>query len=104
MNIALLERKCEVTGMATATVQIRMDSELKKGAEQAFRDMGLNMTSAITMFCRQVLNQGKIPFEIVRHSQEYNATTLKAMDDTLAGKNLSEEFSSVDEMWEDLNA
>jgi hypothetical protein len=33
-----------------------------------------------------------------------NAATRKAMDDTLAGKNLSRTFDSVDEMWDDLNA
>ncbi|MGM9579644.1 MAG: type II toxin-antitoxin system RelB/DinJ family antitoxin [Anaerovibrio sp.] len=90
--------------MATSTVQIRMDSELKKDVEQVFRDMGLNMTSAITMFCRQVLNQGKIPFEIRLSKNGYSASTIRSMDDTLAGKNLSREFTSVDEMWENLNA
>lgn len=89
--------------MATANVQIRMDADLKKATEQTLKSMGLTMTSAITMFCRQVTNQGRIPFEIVAPDVP-NRTTRKAMDDTLAGKNLSKVYDSVDDMWKDLNA
>lgn len=33
-----------------------------------------------------------------------NAETRKVLDDALAGQNLSPPFSTVDEMWADLNA
>ena len=89
--------------MATANVQVRMDADLKQSAEDTFKSMGLTMSSAITMFCRQVVNQGRIPFGIVAGSTP-NEETRKAMQDTLAGKNLSRTFDTVDEMWDDLNA
>ena len=89
--------------MSTATIQVRMDSALKQETEAALKSMGLSMSTAIHLFCRQVVNQGRIPFEIVA-SNLPNAATRKAMDDTLAGKNLSRTFDSVDEMWDDLNA
>ena len=41
-----------------------MDENLKKQAETLFDDMGLNMTTAITIFAKAVVRQGKIPFEI----------------------------------------
>lgn len=50
--------------MATTSVTIRMDENLKKQAETLFEDMGLNMTTAITIFTKAVVRQGKIPFEI----------------------------------------
>jgi DNA-damage-inducible protein J len=50
--------------MATANVTIRMDEGLKRQAERMFRDMGMNMTTAITIFAKTVVKQGKIPFEI----------------------------------------
>lgn len=92
--------------MASANVQIRMDAELKKETEKALKSMGLTMSTAITLFCRQVINQGRIPFDIVmpQHSENFNKETRKAMDDTLKGKNLSRTFDTVDEMWDDLNA
>ncbi len=89
--------------MSTATVQVRIDSALKKETEAALKSMGLSMSTAIHLFCRQVVNQGRIPFDIVAPTIP-NAKTRKAMDDTLAGKNLSRSFDTVDEMWEDLNA
>lgn len=89
--------------MATATIQVRMDSALKKETEAALKSMGLSMSTAIHLFCRQVVNQGKIPFEIVAPYVP-NAETRKVLDDALAGNNLSRSFATVDEMWEDLNA
>ena len=88
--------------MATATIQVRMDSALKKETELALKSMGLSMSTAIHLFCRQVVNQGRIPFEIVVPNN-FNSETRKSMDDTLAGKNLSRTFDTVDEMWDDLN-
>ncbi|WP_294157918.1 type II toxin-antitoxin system RelB/DinJ family antitoxin [uncultured Selenomonas sp.] len=89
--------------MATANVQVRMDADLKRSTEDTLKSMGLTMSAAITMFCKQVVNQGKIPFEIIAGNTP-NEETRKAMQDTLAGKNLSRTFDTVDEMWEDLNA
>ena len=89
--------------MANATLQVRMDADLKREAEATLRSMGLSMGTAIHLFCRQVVNQGRIPFEIVA-PPSMNNETRQAMEDTLAGKNLSRKFSSVDEMWEELNA
>ena len=89
--------------MPTTTIQVRMDSALKKETETALKSMGLSMSTAIHLFCRQVVNQGRIPFEIVAPSVP-NAETRKVLDDALAGKNLSRSFSNIDEMWDDLNA
>ena len=50
--------------MATTSVTIRIDEELKRQAEALFDDMGLSMTTAITIFLKAVVRQGKIPFEI----------------------------------------
>ena len=50
--------------MATTSITIRMDEKLKKQAETLFEDMGLNMTTAFTMFTKAVVHQNKIPFEI----------------------------------------
>lgn len=47
-----------------ASVTIRMDDKLKKQAEKLFEEMGMNMTTAITIFAKAVVRQGKIPFEI----------------------------------------
>ncbi len=50
--------------MGTTNVTICMDENLKKQAELLFDDMGLNMTTAFTIFVKAVVRQNKIPFEI----------------------------------------
>ena len=89
--------------MSTATIQVRMDSALKQETEATLKSMGLSMSTAIHLFCRQVVNQGRIPFDIVAPNTP-NAVTRKSMDEALAGQNLSRSFDTVDEMWEELNA
>jgi|BioPla2DNA2_1021312.scaffolds.fasta_scaffold81833_2 DNA-damage-inducible protein J len=56
----------------TINVNIRMDEDLKKQAEQLFSDLGMNMTTAINVFVRQAISYGGIPFEIVRREDFYN--------------------------------
>lgn len=47
-----------------AQINIRMDDDLKQRADALFEELGLNMSSAFTLFVRQSLRQGGIPFEI----------------------------------------
>lgn len=75
--------------MATTSVTIRIDENLKKQAEALFDEMGLNMTTAITIFTKAVVRQQKIPFEIAVDPfySETNQTHLrKAIVDLEAGK------------------
>ncbi len=46
------------------TTTLRIDERLKKDCEVVFDDLGLNMTSAITLFLRQVVKQRGIPFAV----------------------------------------
>ncbi|MCL2548952.1 MAG: type II toxin-antitoxin system RelB/DinJ family antitoxin [Symbiobacteriaceae bacterium] len=48
----------------TVNLNIRVDRELKENAEAFFAALGLNTTTAITLFMRQSLREQKIPFEI----------------------------------------
>jgi len=41
-----------------------MDTELKNDMEVILLDMGLSMSSAMSIFARKVVRNGKIPFEI----------------------------------------
>ena len=51
--------------MATTNVTIRMDKELKAQADELFSALGLNMSTAMGVFCRQAVRLGKIPFELL---------------------------------------
>ena len=58
----------EVINMATTNINIRVDSELKQSAEELFNDLGLNMSSAITMFLKSAVSYDGIPFELKRNA------------------------------------
>ena len=88
--------------MPTTNINVRVDENLKKDADQLFSDLGLTMSTAITMFLKSAISNNGIPFEIKR--KEPNAETIAAIEDALNGKNLIGPFNSVDELMEDLNA
>ncbi len=51
--------------MATATFSIRMDNVLKKDFADICKSFGMNVSTAINVFAKTVVNQKKIPFEII---------------------------------------
>ncbi len=63
--------------MATTNINVRVDSELKKSAEELFDDLGINMSTAITMFLKTAVSHEGIPFDIKR--QIPNAETRVAL-------------------------
>ena len=74
--------------MATSNITIRMDEHLKKQAEELFNEMGLNMTTAITIFAKAVIREHRIPFEIVAdpfYSKTNQYHLKKAIADLEAG-------------------
>jgi DNA-damage-inducible protein J len=48
----------------TTNITIRIDRNLKNEADSVFSALGMNLTTAITVFVRQAVRQKKIPFEI----------------------------------------
>ena len=51
--------------MATdAVLQVRIDSELKKEAEELYRRLGISIADAVRMFVVQSLETQGLPFEV----------------------------------------
>lgn len=70
----------------TTNLNIRLDDDLKREAERLFTELGLNMTTAVTMFLKQAVSHGGIPFEIRRRNgfnNSYNQMILKTSIDQL---------------------
>ena len=86
--------------MATTSVTVRMDAELKKQAETLFDDMGLTMTTAITLFAKAVVRQNKIPFEITAdpfYSESNMARLRESIANLNAGKGIERDLIEVDD-------
>lgn len=75
--------------MATTNLNIRIDEDLKKNAEQLFNDLGLNMSSAITVFLRSAVDYNGIPFEIKKsgRTQVVSDEELLSVSGSLMKKN-----------------
>ena len=50
--------------MAQALVNFRMDEDLKRDMEETCRDLGMNMTTAFTIFAKKVIREKRIPFDV----------------------------------------
>jgi DNA-damage-inducible protein J len=57
--------------MAQTMVNFRMDEDLKKGMEQACKDMGMSMTTAFTIFATKVSKERRIPFEVAADTDPF---------------------------------
>ncbi len=86
--------------MATTNVTVRMEENLKKQAEMLFEEMGMNMTTAFTIFVKTVVRHGKIPFEIAVdpfYSETNQAHLRKAIATLNAGEGKEHELIEVDD-------
>lgn len=50
--------------MAQTLVNIRMDTELKNNMENLCQELGINMTTAFTIFARKMTREQRIPFDV----------------------------------------
>ena len=61
----------------TASLNIRLDSDVKKNAEAIYSYYGLSLAEAVTVFIHQSCNVGGLPFDL--RPIRPNAETLAAM-------------------------
>lgn len=50
--------------MATVPTQIRIDSKIKREANDLFGELGIDMSSAVNIFLRQCVMRGGLPFKV----------------------------------------
>lgn len=82
-----------------AQVSLRVDDDVKRGAEQALNDIGLSMSTAVNVFLRKVAREKRIPFELSADPfyAESNVRVLKGrLDDIKSGKARLEEHELVE--------
>jgi len=88
--------------MSMKNLNIRIDEDLKTKAEDVFSQLGMNMTTALTIFLKTSVRYGGIPFELRLDAP--NAETAQAIEDVNNNKGLSETFDNISELMGDLNA
>ncbi|MBC8198697.1 MAG: type II toxin-antitoxin system RelB/DinJ family antitoxin [Desulfobacterales bacterium] len=79
-------------------INIRTTEDVKKNAGIILTGLGLNMSSAVNLFLKQVINYRGIPFDLRLPNKE----TLHAMDDIENRRNL-ESADTVEEMFKKID-
>ncbi len=79
------------------TINIRTDKELKDASQKLFKDLGLDLSTAINMFLTQAVRDNAFPFTPARES-EYSKQARRE-----AQERIGKTVDSVAQLMEDLN-
>ncbi len=81
--------------MAQTTVSIRMDETLKKEMEITCKELGMNMTTAFTIFAKKMSREKRIPFEVSAdpfYSEANMAHLMRGVEALNSGKGVEHEI------------
>ena len=85
----------------TTNLNVRVDANLKRESDLLFKNLGLNMSTAINMFLTKCVNTSSIPFEISSPKPSKNLKkALKEAENISKGKVVSKGYHNVHEMFE----
>ena len=68
--------------MSQTLVSFRMDENLKKAMELTCQELGMNMTTAFTIFAKKMCREKRIPFE-VSIDPFYSASNLRTLEESI---------------------
>ena len=88
--------------MPKVSTNITIDAETKAKAQAMLADLGLDLSTAVNIFLKQMLYEGGIPFSITREIP--NRITLEAMKEAQEMSRSPEsykKYDTVDGMMED---
>ena len=91
--------------MANVNITIRMDSDLKKQADELFTELGMTLTTAITIFAKQAVREQKIPFDVSLNVP--NAETIEALnefDKMISNRETYTRYDSFDDLLKEVTA
>lgn len=83
------------------TVSVRMDDNLKKDFESVCSELGLSMTTAITILAKKMTREKRLPFE-VSLDPFYSASNMAALNDSIdemrRGKTVTKTLEELEAM------
>ena len=85
--------------MPKVSTNISLDADTKKKAQILLSDFGMDLSTAVNIFLKQMIYEGAFPFAITRETP--NSVTLAALEETEKMKRHPEKFKSyrdVDQM------
>lgn len=89
--------------MSKVSTNISIDKETKRKAQILLADFGMDLSTAVNIFLKQMIYEGAFPFAITRDIP--NSVTLAAINEIEEMKKHPEQFkgyNDVNEMMEDI--
>lgn len=86
----------------TTTIQIRMDTKIKKDAKKLFEELGLDISSATKLFYVQALKARAIPFEIRTENGFTPAYEAEILKQAAWTRKHGKRYTSVTKMFDDI--
>jgi hypothetical protein len=59
LSLQIIEQECKMA----STIQIRIDEDTKAQASSLLADMGMDISTAVKMFLKEIINERKLPFQ-----------------------------------------
>lgn len=84
--------------MTVSRLNMRIDGELKEQAKEVYQDLGMDLTTAVTIFLKQSVREQRLPFQPSREPVE-NIIARYEVENGLTTK-----VGSVEKLMESLNA
>ena len=78
-----------------ATIQIRVDDDVKTAADSLFNNLGLDTSTAVRMFISAAIANDGLPFAVKKRKPD--ADLLKAIEDTRKRRNLHGPYKTAEE-------
>lgn len=89
----------------TTNLNVRVDGTLKQEADMLFKDLGLNMSTAINMFLTKCVNTSSIPFEISEPKPSRALKkALKEADKIAKHPEKYKGYNDIEELFKDLDS
>lgn len=81
----------------TKTYSLRLDEKTRSDAQKVFNDLGMDFSTGIKVYLKQVIKTNSIPFELSNRSSELDRSLKELKDGNYKS------FNSVDELFDDLD-
>ena len=69
--------------MSSTTLQIRLDADLRREADDLFASAGLDLPSAVRLFLRQSVIRRRLPFDVVAEDPFFSDANQRALADSI---------------------
>lgn len=86
-------------GIGMSTMSFRINDSTKKEFEDICEKLGMNPSTALTIFIKKMCREQRIPFDV----SVYNSDTLRILDDVKNERNLSKVFNNTEDLFNDLD-